>query len=53
MIIKGRVSVASRIYKKQNTPEKIGSLYPIAETLNSAMQKTIVRILQEADQSSC
>lgn len=41
------------IYKKQNTPEKIGSLYPIAETLNSAMQKTIVRILQEADQSSC
>lgn len=41
------------IYKKQNTPEKIGSLYPIAETLNSAMQKTIVRILQEADQSFC
>lgn len=41
------------IYIRQNTPEKIGSLYPIAETLNSAMQKTIVRILEEADQSSC
>ena len=39
-----------QIYKEQGTPEKIGSLYPIAEVLNSAMQKTIVRILQEADQ---
>ncbi len=41
-----------RIYNEQNTPEKIGDLYPIAEMLNSAMQKTIVRILQESDQSS-
>ncbi len=41
-----------RIYKEQHTPVKIGSLYPIAEVLNSAMQKTIVRILQEADQSA-
>lgn len=40
-----------QIYKKQHTPEKIGNLYPIAEVLNSAMQKTIVHILQEADQS--
>ena len=40
-----------QIYKEQNTPEKIGSLYPIAEMLKSAMQKPIVRILQEADQS--
>ena len=40
-----------QISKEQGTPEKIGSLYPIAEMLNSAMQKTIVRILQEADQS--
>ena len=40
-----------QIYTEQGTPEKIKSLYPIAETLNSAMQKTIVRILQEADQS--
>ena len=39
-----------QIYKEQGTPEKIGSLYPVAEVLNSAMQKTIVRILQEADQ---
>lgn len=41
-----------QIYKEQHTPEKIGNLYPIAEVLNSAMQKTIVRILQEADQSA-
>lgn len=41
-----------RIYREQGTPEKIGSLYPIAETLNSASQKTIVCILQEADGSS-
>ena len=40
-----------QIYKEKNTPEKIGSLYPIAEVLNSAMQPAIVRILQEADQS--
>lgn len=41
-----------QIYNEQHTPEKIGGLYPIAETLNSAMQKTIVRILQESGQSS-
>lgn len=41
-----------QIYNEQHTPEKIGELYPIAEMLNSAMQKTIVRILQEADQSA-
>ena len=40
-----------QIYQEQGTPEKIRSLYPIAETLNSAMQKTIVRILQESDLS--
>ena len=40
-----------QIYRQQNTPEKISDLYPIAEMLNSAMQKTIVRTLQEADQS--
>lgn len=41
-----------QIYNEQHTPEKIGELYPIAEMLNSAMQKTIVRILQESDQSA-
>ena len=41
-----------QIYKEQGTPEKISNLYPIAEILNSAMQKPIVRILQEADQSA-
>lgn len=51
--VSGTYRLLCKIYKEQNTPEKIGSLYPIAETLNSAMQKTIVRILQEADQSSC
>ncbi len=40
------------IYHKQGTPGKIAGLYPIAETLNSAMRNTIVRILQESDQSS-
>lgn len=40
------------IYREQNTPEKIQDLYPAAESLNSAMQKTIVRILQESGQSS-
>ena len=40
-----------QIYKEQGTPEKISALDPIAEMLNSAMQKTIVRTLQEADQS--
>ena len=41
-----------KIYQEQGTPEKIKELYPVAESLNSAMQKTIVRILQESDQSS-
>ena len=41
-----------QIYQEQQTPEKIGGLYPVAEVLNSAMQKTIVRILQEYDQSA-
>lgn len=40
------------IYTEKHTPEKIGALYPIAQVLNSAMQKTIVRILQEAEQSA-
>lgn len=41
-----------RIYQEQGTPEKIRDLYPVAESLHSAMQKTIVRILQESGQSS-
>ncbi len=40
-----------RIYKEQGTPDKIKGLYPVAETLHSAMQKTIFRILQESDRS--
>ena len=38
-----------QIYKEENTPEKIKELYPIAEATNSAMTKTIVRILQESE----
>lgn len=41
-----------KIYKEQGTPEKIKALYPTAESLNSAMKGTIVRILQESGQSS-
>lgn len=41
-----------RIYQENGTPEKIKALYPVAESLNSAMQKPIVRILQEYGQSS-
>lgn len=41
-----------KIYQEQGTLGKIQDLYPVAESLNSAMQKTIVRILQESDQSS-
>ena len=49
--VSGTYRLLCQIYKEQGTPEKIGQLYPIAEMLKSAMQKTIVRILQEADQS--
>ncbi len=41
-----------KIYREQGIPEKIQSLYPVAESLNSAMKGTIVRILQESGQSS-
>lgn len=41
-----------RIYQEAGRPEKISALYPTAEALNSVMQKPIVRILQEFDQSS-
>ncbi len=41
-----------RIYQENGTPENISALYPVAESLTSAMQKPIVRILQEFDQSS-
>lgn len=41
-----------RIYQENGTPEKTKALYPVAQSLNSAMQKPIVRILQEFDQSS-
>lgn len=42
-----------RIYNEQGTPEKIAALYPMVETLNSAMRGTIFRILQEAAEASC
>lgn len=41
-----------QIYQENQMPGKIRELYRVAESLNSAMQKPIVRILQEYDQSS-
>lgn len=38
-----------KIYKEENTPDKIKSLYPAAEALNSLMKPSILRILEEAD----
>lgn len=40
-----------RIYQENGTPEKIDALYPVAESLTSAMQKPIVRMLEEVRQS--
>lgn len=50
--VSGTYRLLCQIYQEQHTPEKISSLYPIVEMLNSAMQKTIVRILQESDRSA-
>ncbi len=50
--VSGTYRLLCRIYKEQHTPEKISALYPVVEVINSATQKTIVRILQEADQSA-
>lgn len=41
-----------RIYQENGTLEKIDTLYPVAQSLTSAMQKPIVRMLQEFGQSS-
>lgn len=41
-----------RIYQENGTPEKIDALLPVAQSLTSAMQKPIVRMLQESGQSS-
>lgn len=41
-----------RIYQENGTPEKIDALFPVAESLTSAMQKPIVRMLQESGRSS-
>lgn len=47
--VSGSYKLLCQIYKEENTPEKIKELYPIAEATNSAMTKTIVRILQESE----
>ncbi|MCH5254804.1 MAG: hypothetical protein J1F41_07760 [Lachnospiraceae bacterium] len=46
--VSGSYKLLCKIYKEENTPEKIQALIPIAESVNSAMKNTIVRILQEA-----
>ncbi len=38
-----------KIYREERSPEKIKELYPIADSITSATQKTIVRILQESE----
>lgn len=47
--VSGTYRLLCKIYKEENTPEKIKELYPTAESLNSIMKNTIVRILQEAE----
>ena len=47
--VSGSYRLLCKIYREENTPEKIKELYPIAESLNSMMKNTIVRILQESE----
>ena len=47
--VSGSYKLLCTIYRENNTPEKIQALYPAAESLNSLMKNTIVRILQEAE----
>ena len=47
--VSGTYKLLCKIYKEENTPEKIQSLYPVAESLNSLMRPAILRILQESD----
>ena len=47
--ISGTYKLLCQIYKEENTPDKIKSLYPAAESLNSLMKPSILRILQEVD----
>lgn len=49
--VRGTFKLLCTIYKQLGEPEQIGFLYPIAETLNSAMKEPICRILQEAEKS--
>lgn len=48
--VSGSYKLLCQIYNEENTPEKIKALYPIAESVNSIMKNTIVRILQESEQ---
>lgn len=47
--VSGTYKLLCKIYREDNTPEKIQALYPIVESLNSVMKNPIVRILQESD----
>ena len=49
--VSGTYKLLCQIYHLQNTPEKIGFLYPIAETLPESRRNAIVRILQESGKS--
>ncbi|MCM1263151.1 MAG: hypothetical protein NC313_10565 [Butyrivibrio sp.] len=48
--VSGTYKLLCQIYKEENTPEKIKPLYHVAESVNSIMKNTIVRILQESEQ---
>ncbi|MCM1262155.1 MAG: hypothetical protein NC313_05495 [Butyrivibrio sp.] len=48
--VSGSYKLLCQIYNEENTPEKIKALYPAAESVNSIMKNTIVRILQESEQ---
>lgn len=47
--VSGSYKLLCQIYKEEGMPEKISGLYPVAEATNSAMKKTIFRILQESE----
>ncbi len=45
--VSGSYKLLCRIYREEQTPEKIQELVPIAESLQSAMKGVILRVLEE------
>ena len=46
--ISSTYKLLTTIYKEQKTPEKIASLIPVAESLNSSLKNSIIRMLEES-----